>query len=180
MRTSAAAIGTVAFAATVPATVIGVLPRWLAQGREPPPAKPAQRHIGSALCAVGLPLVADAFVRFVHARGTPAPIAETEQLVTSGPYRWMRNPQYVGVTATVAGQGLRWNSRPVLAYAGYLAVAFHAWVRLYEEPRLHERFGTAYERYTASVPRWPHPLPHRPAQQHGGPSFVRRSRLDGW
>ena len=180
MRTSAAAIGTVAFAATVAATVIGVLPRWLAQGREPLPAKPAQRHIGSALCAVGLPLVADAFVRFVHARGTPAPIAETEQLVTSGPYRWMRNPQYVGVTATVAGQGLRWNSRPVLAYAGYLAVAFHAWVRLYEEPRLHERFGTAYERYTASVPRWPHPLPHRPAQQHGGPSFVRRSRLDGW
>jgi protein-S-isoprenylcysteine O-methyltransferase Ste14 len=159
MRTSAAAIGTVAFAATVPATVIGALPRWLAQGREPPPAPPAQRHLGSALYAAGLLLVADAFVRFVRARGTPAPVAETEELVTSGLYRWMRNPQYVGVIATVAGQGLRWNSRPVLAYAGYLAVAFHTWVRVYEEPRLHERFGTAYGRYTASVPRWPQPLP---------------------
>ena len=158
MRTSSAAIGTVAFAATVPATVIGVIPRWLAKGREPPPAPPAQRHLGSALCAAGLPLVADAFARFVRARGTPAPIAETEELVTSGPYRWMRNPQYVGVIAMVAGQGLRWNSRPVLAYAGYLAVAFHTWVRVYEEPRLHERFGTAYERYTANVPRWPQPV----------------------
>ena len=55
MRSSVAAIGTVAFAATVPATVIGVLPRWLAQGREPPPARPAQRHLGSDLCAAGLP-----------------------------------------------------------------------------------------------------------------------------
>jgi len=159
MRTSAAAIGTVAFAATVPATVIGVIPRWLAQGREPPPAPPAQRRLGSALCAAGLLLVADAFVRFVRARGTPAPVAETEELVTSGPYRWMRNPQYVGVVATVAGQGLRWNSPPVLAYAGYLAVAFHTWVRVYEEPRLHERFGAAYERYTANVPRWPTSVP---------------------
>jgi hypothetical protein len=65
MRSSVAAIGTVAFAATVPATVIGVLPRWLAQRRERPPAHPAQRHLGSALYAAGLPLVADAFVRFV-------------------------------------------------------------------------------------------------------------------
>ena len=158
MRTGAAAIGTVLFAATVPATVVGVLPRWLAQRDDTPPAPPARRHLGSALCAAGLPLVADAFVRFVRARGTPAPVAETEELVTSGPYRWMRNPQYVGVIAMVVGQGLRWNSLPVLAYAGYLAVAFHTWVRVYEEPRLHERFGAAYQRYVASVPRWPRPV----------------------
>lgn len=158
MRTSAAAIGTVAFAATVPATVIGVIPRWLARRYTPPrPAHSAQRHLGTVLCAAGLPLVADAFVRFVRARGTPAPVAETEELVTSGPYRWMRNPQYVGVIAAVAGQGLRWNSRPVLAYAASLAVAFQTWVRVYEEPRLQQRFGAAYERYTASVPRWPQP-----------------------
>jgi protein-S-isoprenylcysteine O-methyltransferase Ste14 len=165
MRTSSAAIGTVAFAVTVPATVIGALPRWLARGREPPPAPATQRHLGTALCAAGLPLVADAFVRFVRARGTPAPVAETEELVTSGPYRWVRNPQYVGVIATVAGRGLRWNSRPVLAYAGYLVVAFHTWVRRYEEPRLHERFGAAYEAYAASVPRWPRPLPRATASR---------------
>ena len=93
MRFGVAAIGTVAFAATVPATVIGVLPRWLAQLRDSPPEHPTQRHLGSVLCAAGLALVADAFVRFVRARGTPAPVAETEELVTSGPYRWMRNPQ---------------------------------------------------------------------------------------
>ena len=61
--------------------------------------------------------------------------------------------------AAVAGQGLRWSSGPLLAYAGYLAVAFHAWVQVYEEPRLHERFGAAYGRYTASVSRWPWSMP---------------------
>lgn len=159
MRTAAAALGTVAFAATIPGTVIGVLPRWLARAHEAPPAPAAQRRLGTALCAAGLPLVADAFVRFVRARGTPAPIAETEELVVSGPYRWTRNPQYVGVVATVTGQGLRWNSWPVLAYAAYLAVSFHVWVRGYEEPRLRDRFGPAYQRYAATVPRWPRPLP---------------------
>ena len=159
MRTSTAAIGTVAFAATVPATVIGVLPRWLARRTEPPPAPAVQRYLGSALCAAGLPLVADAFLRFVRARGTPSPIAETEELVVSGPYRWTRNPQYVGVVATVTGQGLRWNSWPVLAYAAYLAGAFHLWVRGYEEPRLRARFGAAYEHYAVNVPRWPRPVP---------------------
>lgn len=69
MHRAAAAIGTAVFAATVPASVIGVLPRWLAQRSDPPPAPAPQRHLGTALCAAGLPLVADAFVRFV--RGEP-------------------------------------------------------------------------------------------------------------
>ena len=66
---------------------------------------------------------------------------------------------YVGVIAAVAGQGLRWNSPPVLAYAAELAMAFHTWVRVYEGPRLQERFGAAYEHYMANVPRWPQPVP---------------------
>ncbi len=61
--------------------------------------------------------------------------------------------------AAVAGQGLRWNSPPVLAYAAELAMAFHTWVRVYEGPRLQERFGAAYEHYMANVPRWPQPVP---------------------
>ncbi len=157
MHRAAAAIGTAVFAATVPASVIGVLPRWLARHSDPPPAPAAQRHLGTALCATGLPLVADAFVRFVRARGTPAPVAETEELVVSGPYRWTRNPQYVGVVSAVAGQGLRWNSWPVLAYAVYLVGAFHVWVRVYEEPRLSRRFPDSYPDYVATVPRWPRP-----------------------
>jgi protein-S-isoprenylcysteine O-methyltransferase Ste14 len=156
VRRPAAAAGTVAFAATVPATVVWAVPRRLAaRGAQHDVAdRRSQRWVGTALVAAGLPLVTDAFVRFARARGTPAPIAETAELVASGPYRYTRNPQYVGVVAMVVGQGLRWNSGRVLSYAAGLVVAFDTWVRVYEEPRLRARFGDDFERYLRRVPRW--------------------------
>ena len=78
LHRAVAAIGTAVRAATVPASVIGVLPPWLVRHSDPPPAPPAQRHLGTALCTAGLPLPADAFVHLVRARGTPTPVAETE------------------------------------------------------------------------------------------------------
>jgi protein-S-isoprenylcysteine O-methyltransferase Ste14 len=156
LRRASATAGTLVFAATVPATVAWAFPRWLAEraSRDDVVVGPSQRWVGTALVAAGLPLVVDAFVRFVRARGTPAPIAETEDLVTSGPYGRTRNPQYVGVVAMVVGQGLRWNSGRVLSYAAGLVVAFDTWVRVYEEPRLRARFGDDFERYLRRVPRW--------------------------
>jgi protein-S-isoprenylcysteine O-methyltransferase Ste14 len=156
VRTVGAAVGTVAFAATVPVTVAGLVPRWLAGPRrvQPRGARPWQRAFAATAITGGLALVGDAFVRFVRARGTPAPIAETEHLVATGPYRWTRNPQYVGVVAIVAGQGVRWGSPPVALYAVGLALGFDGWVRRYEEPRLRRRHGNDYRRYVARVPRW--------------------------
>jgi protein-S-isoprenylcysteine O-methyltransferase Ste14 len=115
---------------------------------------PWRRLLGGAAIGGGTTLVGDAFVRFARARGTPAPVAETEHLVATGPYRWSRNPQYVGVVAIVAGQGVRWGSPPVLLYAVGLALGFDGWVRWYEEPRLRRRHGNEYRRYVARVPRW--------------------------
>lgn len=156
MRRVAAAAGTIAFAATVPVTVIWVVPRRLAErgARRTSADRRSVRWAGTALVAAGLPLVVDAFVRFARARGTPAPIAETAELVSSGPYRHTRNPQYIGVVAMVVGSGLRWNSGRVLIYAAGLVVAFDTWIRVYEEPRLRSRFGDDYERYLRRVPRW--------------------------
>jgi protein-S-isoprenylcysteine O-methyltransferase Ste14 len=172
----AAAVGTIVFAVAVPGTVAGAVP-WRLAGRHrgAPPAAPAgARLLGIGLVAAGVTLVGDAFVRFVRARGTPAPIAETEDLVVGGPYRLTRNPQYVGVVAIVVGQGLRWGSRRVLAYAAALAVVFHAWVRIYEEPRLRRRFGATYVRYQHEVPRWL-PRPGAVSGRRRGPS-ARRPR----
>jgi protein-S-isoprenylcysteine O-methyltransferase Ste14 len=160
VETRTAAVATVAFAVFVPGTVIGLIPRWLRarerhrRGGGGPPARAEVAAAGSLLTVCGTVAVGDAFVRFVRARGTPAPVAETEELVVTGPYRYARNPQYLGVIATVAGLGLRWRSPAVLVYAALLGVAFDAWVRGYEEPRLRHRFGDAYAAYTRTVPRW--------------------------
>ena len=103
-----AAAGTVVFALTVVAAVVGGLPWRLAGGRVHPPIGGTRltRAVGGVLVAGGAPLVGGAFVRFVRAAGTPAPVFETAELVVSGSYRHVRNPQYVGVVTVVVGVGL--------------------------------------------------------------------------
>ncbi|HSK22524.1 MAG TPA: isoprenylcysteine carboxylmethyltransferase family protein [Egicoccus sp.] len=150
-----AAAGTVLFAATVPVTVAGLTPWWLAGRPAAPSATPlGARVVGATMIVGGSLLVGASFVRFVRARGTPAPIAETEALVAAGPYRFTRNPQYVGVLAVATGQACWWWSRPAGWYAVALAGVFHTFVRIYEEPRLRRRFPAEYDRFTSEVPRW--------------------------
>ena len=54
----------------------------------------------------------------------------------------------------VVGQGLLFGSGTVLVYAVGLALAFHLFVVLYEEPTLRVRFGEDYAAYGRRVPRW--------------------------
>jgi protein-S-isoprenylcysteine O-methyltransferase Ste14 len=169
-RRRLAALATVAFGAVAPGTVAGVIPWRLANGCLHPPLGGARvtRWLGTGLIAAGAPLVASAFVRFVRAAGTPAPVFETESLVVTGPYRYTRNPQYVGVVTIVAGEGLLYGSRRVLAYSAALWAAFNLWVRVYEEPRLRQRFGADYDTYVRTVPRWL--LPPRRRKQPASPT----------
>jgi len=60
------------------------------------------RVVGVALAFVGLAVLVRAFVRFVvEGRGTPAPVASTEQLVIGGEHRHLRNPMCVAVDAVL-------------------------------------------------------------------------------
>lgn len=87
-------------------------------------------------------------------KGTPAPFDPPRRLVTGGPYRWIRNPMYVGAGLALAGAALVYRSLPLLAYdAGFMLTA-HLFVILYEEPTLARLFGPAYEAYRSTVPRW--------------------------
>jgi protein-S-isoprenylcysteine O-methyltransferase Ste14 len=121
---------------------------------------PFTRWIGALLFLAALPLFLQFLVRFVaEGRGTPAPVAPTQRLVVGGPFRWVRNPGYIAVLCLVVGEGLLFAHTSVLVYAASLAVAFHLFVLLYEEPTLRRQFGTEYEQYCRRVPRW---LPRRP------------------
>ncbi len=69
---------------------------------------------------------------------------------------------YVCVVTIVLGQAPLLGQALLLAYAGVLLVAFHLFVRLYEEPTLRRRFGSSYETYCLHVRRWwPRPTPWR-------------------
>ena len=93
--------------------------------------------------------------------GTPAPIDAPRVLVVRGLYRFTRNPMYVGVATMIAAQAGYYRSRSVAVYLLLVVLAFHTFVRLYEEPTLRGLFGEQYETYCRTVPRWLVRLPHQ-------------------
>ena len=141
----------------IPGTVVGVIPFLLSRWRIQPALLGfvGVRWIGAAMLLLAAPLFADFVVRFVReGRGTPAPIAPTQRLVVGGPFRYTRNPGYIGVIGLLVGQGLVFGSPAVLLYAGCVTIAFHLFVLLYEEPTLRRQFGRQYIEYCQRVPRW--------------------------
>src|SRR5882762_4837996 len=64
-------------------------------------------------------------------KGTPAPFDPPRKLVIAGPYRWVRNPMYIGAGLVLLGAAL-----------------------FYDEPVLRRKFGTDYDAYTATRRRW--------------------------
>jgi protein-S-isoprenylcysteine O-methyltransferase Ste14 len=75
-------------------------------------------------------------------------------VVAVGPYRWVRNPIYIGALLVVVGEAWLFLSLPLLAYGGAMAIFFHLFVVSYEEPTLRRRFGSSYREYQRIVPRW--------------------------
>ena len=113
------------------------------------------RWVGAVLAAFAIPVLADFLVRFVReGHGTPMVLAPPRRLVRGGVFRWVRNPGYLAADAMLFGQGLLFGSTLVLGYALGLALAFHLFVVLVEEPALRRTFGAAYLDYCREVPRW--------------------------
>ena len=158
MRSRAGAvIGSVIFFGVAPGVVAGWIPYALSGWRFEPAllGLPAGRIAGGILVAIGLGVLIDCFKRFaVEGVGTPAPVAPTEYLVGSGPYRYVRNPMYLAVVSTILGQGILLGSLALLAYASVVWLLFHVFVRAYEEPILRKQFGESYRNYQARVGRW--------------------------
>jgi protein-S-isoprenylcysteine O-methyltransferase Ste14 len=152
-RTRAAA-GSIAFLLIAPGVVAGLLPRLLT-GWHAHSYPPGVRVLGAILIAAGVLVLLHAFLRFVvEGIGTPAPVAPTERLVVGGLYRFVRNPMYLAVAATIVGQALLLGRPVLLLEAACFGVAVVAFVRLYEEPTLHRQFGAQYDAYRTAVPGW--------------------------
>ena len=77
-----------------------------------------------------------------------------------GPYRYVRNPMYLGATLALGGASLSYETAVLAAYAVGFALLMHLFVVLYEEPTLAAMFGSEYAEYRRRVRRWwPHATP---------------------
>lgn len=111
--------------------------------------------IGVALMAIGAAIVVACIGTFVvRGRGTPAPFDAPREFVASGPYRWVRNPMYLGGFLVLAGYALCAVSFAALLVAFGMLAAAHAFTVLYEEPALERRFGDGYRAYRRRTRRW--------------------------
>src|SRR4030081_3531942 len=104
--------------------------------------------IGIAFFALGAVIVLSCVVVFVvEGRGTPAPFDPPRRFVASGPYRFVRNPMYLGAFLVLSGFGLYSRSPSVLGLVALAVLLFHLFVVFVEEPGLESRFGESYRAY---------------------------------
>ena len=114
----------------------------------------ALRYTGLALTFVGFLLGIASFIEFRRARTTLDPHGSTKQMVTSGIYRFTRNPIYLGFLLMVIGlplnSGLIWG----IVLAPFYVLLMNRLIIQHEEAYLERKFGNRYTGYTARVRRW--------------------------
>jgi protein-S-isoprenylcysteine O-methyltransferase Ste14 len=109
---------------------------------------------GLVLGLAGLGVAISGFATFSR-RGTAIrPDRPATTLVTSGPYRWTRNPMYVGLTVAYVGLAVLLRTVWPLLLLPIVLVALVALVIRPEETYLAGAFGTTYDAYRRRVRRW--------------------------
>jgi len=117
--------------------------------------------LGWAAIALGATLAAScAWVFIQRGQGTPAPFDAPRRVVAAGPYRFVRNPMYLGGFLVLCGFGLVERSGAIVLFSALWLLVVHIAVVFLEEPDLRRKFGSSYEDYRRAVPRW---LPRRRA-----------------
>jgi len=113
------------------------------------------RVLGIALLASGGALALACIMTFVtRGEGTPAPFDPPRKFVAVGPYKFVRNPMYIGGCIVLFGFGLYERSPAIPLFALPWLLFAHLFVILYEEPHLRATFGALYDAYCLSVRRW--------------------------
>ena len=130
---------------------------WLADRVSPLPFVPPlwpRPWLGGALVALGLLTELWALVLFRRARTAALPIRPTSAIIEAGPYRYSRNPIYVGMFVIVAGAAIGLDSVWQFAALVALYVMLRWGVVAREEAYLARKFGASYLDYARRVRRW--------------------------
>jgi len=113
-----------------------------------------QSLLGWGLLVGGVLLAVSAAYLFRRAGTTPNPAKPTSALVIWGPYRFTRNPMYVGMATLYCGGTLLLNDPWPLAFLPLVMALVQRRVIAREEAYLERKFGDVYRAYKARVRRW--------------------------
>jgi len=92
------------------------------------------------------------FTQVMIGQGTPVPVMPTQKLIIEGPYKYSRNPMWLGFGFGLIGLGILFNSISFLLVDLVVFVIGYLYLKLIEEKELALRFGKEYTKYKKSVP----------------------------
>ena len=109
---------------------------------------------GAVFFAVGAVIAGWGLILFHRERTTTTPGKASDALVTRGPYRFTRNPMYVGLILAYVGEmGILVQIAPLIPLL--LVIAYVNWIVIpVEENQLRGLFGEDYVQFCNRVPRW--------------------------
>lgn len=110
--------------------------------------------LGLLLIVLGCLLAYGGFRSFGRVSTEVNPYKPSTMLATTGVYAYLRNPMYVGLGLIVGGIGIALASDWILVMLVAAALTIHFGVVKREEAYLNAKFGEAYLRYRAAVPRY--------------------------
>lgn len=122
---------------------------------------PVARIVPEPLHVAGLALIAIAFALdlwsaflFLRARTAMIPFKPSSALVATGPYRFTRNPMYLGMAGALFGAAVYLGTLMPFFALPLFIMAINTRFIAAEEALLEETFGEAYTRYKEKVRRW--------------------------
>lgn len=115
--------------------------------------RPWSQVVGAIFVIAGFFLMALSIAYFIKVRGTPVPFSPPPKLITSGPYRFARNPMVTGIFMQLFGLGVAWGSPSLMFIFTPLFIIINVWeLKNVEEPELERRLGREYAEYRKRVP----------------------------
>ncbi|MCA9426959.1 MAG: isoprenylcysteine carboxylmethyltransferase family protein [Candidatus Omnitrophica bacterium] len=116
--------------------------------------QPPWTYLGIGVLLLALGWILWAAYLFKHAGTTIKPYEESSALVLEGPYRFSRNPIYLGLVTILFGVALLFGSlSPLLVIPTFAFLIQEKFIKM-EEGMLKDKFGEEYHRFCERVRRW--------------------------
>jgi protein-S-isoprenylcysteine O-methyltransferase Ste14 len=135
-------------------TLLGVGLGYLVAPARLPVDRPIGLIGGLVVLLVGVGFIASAGMWFQRTGQSPIPWKPSPSLILQGPYRFTRNPMYVGITLVQIGLGVALNNLWISLFAVPALAMVHFIAVRPEERYLSEKFGESYKAYLAQVRRY--------------------------
>jgi len=110
--------------------------------------------LGSTCISLGLTIITLGFRQMQNANTNINPTQPATTIVTEGPFRFTRNPLYLGLTFFYTGMSLLVNSLWMLLLLPFVLLVMTVGVIEREERYLERKFGEQYLTYKRRVRRW--------------------------